>query len=221
MKFIFDKTYLSNKLSNIIFKRFYKMDTIDVRKMSCPKPVIETKKFLDENPMCIKICVLSDNQASAENVSRFLDNNGFEVFVEKQENIFKIKGQKNNSSSQSQDHENEEFGTIKTLIMITNDEMGCGEAALGKKLMKNFLATLNEYQGLWMLVFVNSGVKLTVKNCDTAEILKNIEKSGIKILVCGTCLDYYDLLKEKEVGETTNMLDIVTSLNLADKVISM
>jgi hypothetical protein len=39
-------------------------------------------------------------------------------------------------------------------------------------------------------------------------------------LVCGTCLNYYGLLEQKKVGETTNMLDIVTSLQVADKVIS-
>jgi hypothetical protein len=39
--------------------------------------------------------------------------------------------------------------------------------------------------------------------------------------VCGTCLDHFDLLEKKQVGETTNMLDIVTALQLADKVVSI
>jgi len=198
------------------------MNIIDVKKMSCPKPVIETKKFLDSNPSCTSICVISDNGASAENVSRFLSNNGFNVSSDNDGEIYEIKGVKNDSTEINSDEQEEtEFSHTKTLIMITKDEMGSGDSVLGKKLMKNFLATLNEYQGLWMLVFVNSGVKLTVKSCDAVEDIKKLEESRIKILVCGTCLDHYNILEAKEVGQTTNMLDIITSLNLADKVISM
>ena len=51
------------------------------------------------------------------------------------------------------------------------------------------------------------------------KIAKKLEAAGVSILVCGTCLEYYGLLDSRQVGETTNMLDIVTSLDLADKVI--
>jgi hypothetical protein len=51
--------------------------------------------------------------------------------------------------------------------------------------------------------------------------LKEYEKSGLKILVCGTCLNHFNLLDRKQVGETTNMLDIVTAMQLADKVVSV
>ena len=53
------------------------------------------------------------------------------------------------------------------------------------------------------------------------EDLKNYEKEGLKVLVCGTCLDHFSLLERKQVGETTNMLDIVTAMQLADRVISI
>jgi hypothetical protein len=46
-----------------------------------------------------------------------------------------------------------------------------------------------------------------------------MERSGVSILVCGTCLDFFNLLEKKAVGVTTNMLDVVTSLQFADKVI--
>jgi len=48
-----------------------------------------------------------------------------------------------------------------------------------------------------------------------------LEKDGIHILVCGTCLTHFNLLDQKQVGETTNMLDIVTAMQLADKVINI
>ncbi|MBT4363182.1 MAG: sulfurtransferase-like selenium metabolism protein YedF, partial [Desulfobacteraceae bacterium] len=34
----------------------------------------------------------------------------------------------------------------------------------------------------------------------------------------GACLTHFNLMAKKSVGETTNMLDIVTSMQLADKV---
>ena len=74
---------------------------------------------------------------------------------------------------------------------------------------------------LWRLVFVNNGVKLTIDGADALDDLKHFEKNGLTILVCGTCLAHFDLLEKKEVGETTNMLDIVTAMQLADKVINM
>ncbi|MFP4587574.1 MAG: DsrE family protein, partial [Desulfohalobiaceae bacterium] len=54
-----------------------------------------------------------------------------------------------------------------------------------------------------------------------AEELQKLESLGVDILVCGTCLDHFGLLQDKKVGQTTNMLDVVTSLQLAEKVIQI
>jgi hypothetical protein len=70
-------------------------------------------------------------------------------------------------------------------------------------------------------VFVNNGVKLTIDGSEVLDDLKGYENGGLKILVCGTCLTHFNLLERKQVGETTNMLDIVTAMQLADKVISL
>ena len=75
--------------------------------------------------------------------------------------------------------------------------------------------------GLWRLVLVNSGVKLTIDGAGTLEDLKGMDEAGLTILVCGTCLDHFKLLEKKQVGQTTNMLDIVTAMQLADKVINI
>jgi intracellular sulfur oxidation DsrE/DsrF family protein len=70
-------------------------------------------------------------------------------------------------------------------------------------------------------VLLNAGVKLTVSGSQVLASLQELEKNGVMILVCGTCLNHFQLLEKKEVGETTNMLDIVTHMQLADKVISL
>ena len=100
--------------------------------------------------------------------------------------------------------------------------MGFGDDELGLKLMASFLRTLKEMGSeLWRLVLVNNGVKLTIDTSEVLEDLRDYEKGGLKILVCGTCLNHFDLLEKKQVGETTNMLDIVTAMQLADQVINI
>ena len=86
--------------------------------------------------------------------------------------------------------------------------------------MKNFILTLGEMgRDLWRIVLVNGGVRLAAKGSPVVSALKEIEDEGVDILVCGTCLEYFRLMDKKEVGQTTNMLDIVTSMQLASKVI--
>jgi len=51
--------------------------------------------------------------------------------------------------------------------------------------------------------------------------LRQHGKAGIHILAYGNCLTHFDLLDQKQVGETTDMLDIVTAMQLADKVINI
>jgi selenium metabolism protein YedF len=115
-----------------------------------------------------------------------------------------------------------EEGHRKIMVMVTNDCMGHGDDVLGQKLMISFLKTLKEMgEDLWRLVFVNNGVKMTIKGSDVLPIIREHEKAGIYILVCGTCLTHFNLLDQKQVGETTNMLDIVTAMQLADKVITI
>ncbi|MFH2098786.1 MAG: sulfurtransferase-like selenium metabolism protein YedF, partial [Pseudomonadota bacterium] len=110
----------------------------------------------------------------------------------------------------------------KVLVLVAADRMGRGDDALGAALLGNFLKTLPEMgPELWRLVFVNSGVKCAVAGSPHLEALEACEKAKTSILVCGTCLTHFNLLDQKKIGETTNMLDIVTSMQLADSVISV
>lgn len=110
----------------------------------------------------------------------------------------------------------------RILIMCTADRLGKGDDGLGKKLLGNFLRTLQEMgDELWKLVFVNSGVTLTTEASALLGDLKTLESTGAQILVCGTCLAHFNLQEKRRVGETTNMVDIVSSIQLADKVITV
>ncbi len=196
---------------------------LDCRGLACPAPVLKTRELLaEEHPDFIKVTV--DNEAAKQNVLRFLESQNFEVNVEADGADFHLTGQRGAQSVVPETTVTEEAETEKKniMVMVATDRMGYGDDKLGSKLMVNFIKTLKEMgDELWRLVFVNNGVKLTIQDSEVLPALKELEGEGIQILVCGTCLNYFDLLDKKQVGETTNMLDIVTAMQLADKVINV
>ncbi len=109
----------------------------------------------------------------------------------------------------------------KTAIFISSEFLGSGDNELGAKLMGKFLATLGEVESLWKIMIVNAGVKLCAVDGEALEALLALEKSGIEIVCCNTCLDFFGVRDGQRVGKPTNMMDITTSLELADKIINI
>jgi selenium metabolism protein YedF len=199
------------------------MKEIDARGLACPAPVLQTKAALqEEKPAGVRIIV--DNAASQQNVQRFLESQGFKTKLEQDGADYLVIGTCDTEPGQKIQPPVEQPSDKlkKIMVMCATDRIGFGDDALGMALMVNFLRTLREMgEELWRLVFLNNGVKLTIDGSEVLEDLRQYEKDGLKILVCGTCLNHFNLLEKKQVGETTNMLDIVTAMQLADKVISI
>ncbi len=198
------------------------METLNCRGLDCPQPVLRTRDFIEANTQTLAFIVLVDNPAAAQNVVRFVESQGFTASLDQIDNGFEIKAEKSEETGSESVAAEPATSSKKTLVLIPKNTMGSGDDLLGSGLMLNFLNTLNEMgETLWRIIFLNSGIKLTVEGAKTLHAIKQLEAQGISILVCGTCLTHFDLLDQKGVGETTNMLDIVTSLQLADKVISV
>jgi len=198
------------------------MKEIDARGLACPAPVLQTRATLQkENLGGVKVIV--DNTASQENVQRFLESQGFQTALEQNGADYLVIGTCDaKQQAKIQPFQEAEADKKKIMVMCAADRIGFGDDELGLKLMVNFLRTLKEMGNeLWRLVFVNNGVKLTIDTSEVLEDLRGYENRGLKILVCGTCLNHFNLLEKKQVGETTNMLDIVTAMQLADKVINI
>jgi len=70
------------------------------------------------------------------------------------------------------------------------------------------------------LIFANSGVKLAIEGSDVVGYIKEMEKKGVEVLSCGTCLNFYGIKEKLQVGVISNMYDIIESLMEADKVVS-
>lgn len=202
---------------------------LDCAGLPCPQPVLQCKQCLDnENPA--EVAVLVDNDAAKENVSRFLGTRGYTVRTEREGQLWKVVGAAPGPGSAAAPAcdcapmSDADMSRLhrKMAVFITTDVMGRGDDELGGKLMFNFLATLPELGGeLWRIILVNAGVKLAVAGSPVLDKLQALAQAGVSILVCGTCLTHFGLLEQKQVGETTNMLDVVTSLQLATKVIQV
>ncbi len=200
---------------------------LDARGLSCPAPVLMTKDAVEKENLA-EVEVLVDNAAARENVTRFLASQNFSVNAAPEGNDFKVSAHREgdgpaaDSATKPLPRPAETERPQRIMVMMTNDRMGAGDDDLGKKLAISFIKTLKELgDELWRLVFVNNGVKLTIDGAPVLEDLQAYEKDGLTILVCGTCLTHFDLLEAKKVGQTTNMLDIVTAMQLADKVVSI
>lgn len=207
---------------------------LDCKGMPCPQPVLKCKDTIREaSPQLITVKV--DNDAAKDNVSRFLQNQNYSV----QFSALKNEGYqiiaRSSSDIDSLEQSQKQAGQIpadqpretqeaddRQLVFITSDTIGHGDETLGMKLMHNFLSTLPEMgDSLWRIILINAGVKLAISKSPALESLQKLQNSGVSILVCGTCLDYFQLLDQKQIGETTNMLDVVSSLQLASKVIKV
>ncbi len=194
---------------------------LDCRGLACPNPVIKTKELIEQGDVQL-LTVLVDNPAAQENVSRFLKRAGFQVKAAGEGDALSVTGSRSAAETCQVFVEKPEEAPRQILVLVGTDQLGRGDEVLGRKLLASFIATLKEMgPELWCVVLLNAGVKLSVAGSEVLAGLQNLEHSGVRLLVCGTCLNYFQLLEAKQVGETTNMLDIVTAMQLADQVITL
>ena len=188
---------------------------VDARGLPCPRPVVETKKALDEIETGTVI-VLVDNPESRDNVARFAGSRGCRVDVQEDDGVFRLTLIK---EAYSENHKEKEATIV---VLITSDVFGTGDERLGEILMKAFLNTLWDAETRpAKLLFMNSGVNLTTEGSEVLETLRLLEKEGVEVFSCGTCLVYYNLREKLSVGSVTNMYDTVDSLLSADKIIKL
>jgi len=88
-----------------------------------------------------------------------------------------------------------------TLLYLNSNQMGSGDPALGKKLLKIFLEKLAASDVQVDLVgCVNSGIYLTSEGSEVLDSLKKLQQKGARISTCGTCLDHLHLREKLQIG---------------------
>jgi selenium metabolism protein YedF len=208
-----------------------KSNLIDARGLACPKPVLETKRALDEDKLAC-FTVLVDNPAAKENVARFANSRNCSVsFTERAQGCFEIHierqggaappGASEAAVSCACGVENSAQDGDKHVVYVSGAFMGIGDDALGAKLMRGFLRTwIDAPVKPWRMVFINSGVRLTTVDDEAVEALEMLRNNGVDVLSCGTCLEHFGLQEKLRVGRVTNMYEVVDTLSQATKVVS-
>lgn len=200
--------------------------TIDARGQNCPIPVIMANKEIEKNTR--SFTVLVDNAIAVENLKKLAQSKGFQTVVEVIGADFSVNFSGEQNSVSETVTENSESVTVAAVatgnwvLFMGKDIIGAGDPVLGGNLIKMYFYTLSQGDCLpAAILFMNDGVKLPARNDQVIEHLKVLAERGCEILVCGTCLDFYQLTDQLEVGTISNMYDITEKINGAAKVVTL
>jgi len=200
--------------------------SIDGRTLPCPQPVIKVKQAFDKGDFN-ELEVLVDNRAAVENITRFVENSGNSILsVTEDEQISTIiigNNSSYNSETETQAVEaNKKNQSGVSNIFINSSTIGSGDLKLGNKLMEAFIFSLTEIDNKpAYILMMNSGVQVAVEGSSSIDNLRDLETSGVNILVCGACLDFYGIKDKLQVGKISNMYEIATILTGAGNTVTM
>lgn len=199
---------------------------IDAMGKACPMPVIMAKKEIEANHDSFIITV--DNAIAVENLKKLAASQNYDAVVSGSGERFEVRfitdGQEIPETEMNvmPDSSAAIRGTGKWVVFMGKDYIGEGDYELGNALVKMFFYTLSQADDVpESILFMNSGVKLSALDEQVVAHLQALEDRGVKILVCGTCLDYYKLKDNLKIGEISNMYDITEKMLSASKVIAL
>ena len=202
------------------------MKVVDTKGQLCPAPLIAAKRALNETAAGESFIVLTDNRTSFDNLSRFLKDNKAECNVTESDGIWSLTVTKKTTEPvQSKPEEYcdtsiAHFQKGNYVVVISSDKMGEGDAELGHLLMTNFIKALKDIDKLpGKIVFYNNGVKLAVKSSPVIEHLRDLEKMGVELILCATCVNHYSLSNELGVGLVSNIYVIAEAMTTAGNII--
>jgi intracellular sulfur oxidation DsrE/DsrF family protein len=109
-----------------------------------------------------------------------------------------------------------------TVILVSREGMGDAPPDLQATLITNYLKLLIENElNPAAICFYGSGVKLVVEGSPVVGLLETLETRGVHLIICMTCLRYFNLSDKVKVGIVGGMGDILAAQLNAAKVISL
>ena len=196
--------------------------TVDARGLACPQPVLLAKKAIAENE---EVTVIVDNEIAMENIRRMAAKAACDFSVtEREGGIREIALVRTGAAGQATADAaavaaeltcavapGKETGPI--VVILSDNRMGRGDDVLGDILIRGFIHTLLQLKPLpGTIICYNAGVKLTVKDSAVLDDLQQLAKAGVDILVCGTCVNYFELGDQIATGHISNMYDIAETM---------
>ncbi len=114
------------------------------------------------------------------------------------------------------------MSTNDTVILITSNGMGKGPEELQLLLICKYLHLLGQSEDFPAAIcFYTEGVKMVTDGSPVLGELAALEKKGVRLIVCSTCLDYFGLADKIRIGIIGGMTDILEAQLRAGKVITL
>lgn len=199
------------------------MKTLDTKGLRCPQPLIMIKEALQGLDVGEEIRVEIDNDTSLKNAVTYLKDQGVEpevTSVGAVHTLVAIKPEKDLSGTNPAIYCTTDLPT-DYVVCIKGELMGEGDPELGRVLMETFVDNLKLQEQLpTHVVLYNGGVKLAMKQSPVCSSLTELEEMGIRIMLCGACIDHYGLQFDIAVGMISNMVVITETLAAAGHVVT-
>lgn len=202
------------------------MITVNAIGDACPIPVVKTRKAMETIKGSEVVETLVDNEIAVENLKKMAGQMGYQVKDQKLEEgkysvqIMVTEAEKT-ENIQVDICDCRPTAASDKVVVIRSNVMGEGDPELGKVLIKGFIYALSQQEELpKTILFYNGGAYLTCEGSASLDDLKELEHRGVKILTCGTCLNFYGLSEKLKVGEVTNMYEIAATMSKASLIVS-
>ena len=109
-----------------------------------------------------------------------------------------------------------------TVILVTNNGMGNADEQLQNLLFSKYVDLLIQNENLPAAIcFYTEGVKIVCEGSPALEQLRILESKGVRLIICSTCLNYFELTGKVQVGIVGGMGDILEAQLKAEKVITI
>ncbi|MEI6125696.1 MAG: sulfurtransferase-like selenium metabolism protein YedF [Pseudomonadota bacterium] len=201
------------------------MKTVEVnaKGLACPEPVVLTKKALDGLAEG-QVIVLIDSENSRSNVVRMAESQGCTAASESNAAGFTVTISKLAGSAPAPEQSPQiacaAGGAGGEIVYLFDADYIGSNMELGKVLVNGFMnAALSLPHSTCAIVLISNAVRLAVKGSYALEVLAKLEKRGCRILICGTCLDFFKIRDQVQAGTVSNALEIMQHLTEAAKVI--
>ncbi|MDP2871202.1 MAG: DsrE family protein [Bacillota bacterium] len=100
--------------------------------------------------------------------------------------------------------------TEQVVLALAGPGMGRGDDRLGMALLANFVRLLGEREPLPVVAIVcyNEGVRHLLAESPLLGHLQALEKRGVPVIACRTCVEYFGLEDGLHAGRPGTMLEI-------------
>ncbi len=210
------------------------MIVVNATGRACPESVAMTKAALDKGAEELEVLV--DNPEAATNVKRLLEDRGFRVLLQDDDGRLKLTAGKKTEPSVSTSRASASQAQAPApaapmpvprpvegmAVLITGKTLGRNDEELGEILVRGFLSAFSQLDVPPRTVaLINEGVKLALFDSSSCDHLKNLERKGTNILVCGTCVNHFGITDSVGAGVISTMFEIVEALNGSGRILSL